>query len=59
MVVLVSIFSVTGETQVNKQVTPAIWAVWEKVNAIPSYAKWVKSEEYQASIEGNMQLLGY
>ncbi|KAF8947134.1 hypothetical protein BGZ47_010152 [Haplosporangium gracile] len=58
-VVLVSIISVTGETQVNKQDTPAIWAVWEKVNAIPSYAKWVKSEEYQAIAEGSLQLLGY
>ncbi|KAF9129256.1 hypothetical protein BGW39_004308 [Mortierella sp. 14UC] len=58
-VALVSVFSVTGETQVNKQATPAIWAVWEKINAIPSYAKWVKSEEYQGIHEGNLQFLGY
>ncbi|KAF9912947.1 hypothetical protein EC991_007561 [Linnemannia zychae] len=58
-VALVSIFSVTGETQVNNQVTPAIWAVWENVNAIPSYAKWVKSEDYQGIVEGNLRILGY
>ncbi|KAG0297443.1 hypothetical protein BGZ96_006399 [Linnemannia gamsii] len=56
---LVSIFSETGETLVNKQSTPAIWAVWEMVNAIPSYAKWAKSEVFQACSEGNMRLLGY
>ncbi|KAG0380997.1 hypothetical protein BGX24_001185 [Mortierella sp. AD032] len=58
-VLLVTIFSFTGETQINKQATPAIWAAWEKVNAIPSYAKWVNSEEYQGIVDGNLQLLGY
>ena len=56
---LVSVFSVTGEALINRHATPAIWAVWEKVNAIPSYAKWTNSEDYKAIVEGNMQLLGY
>ncbi|KAF9932886.1 hypothetical protein FBU30_007045 [Linnemannia zychae] len=58
-VLLVYIFSVTGETQINKEATPAIWAVWEKVNAIPSYEKWIKSEEYKTICETNMQILSY
>ncbi|KAF9108652.1 hypothetical protein BGX29_009307 [Mortierella sp. GBA35] len=59
VVALVSIFSLIGETLVNKQATPALWAVWEAVHGIPSYAAWKKSEDYQAIVEGNMQLLGY
>ncbi|KAG0215118.1 hypothetical protein BGX28_000823 [Mortierella sp. GBA30] len=57
--VLSMIQSVTGDQFVSKDKTPAIWAVWETVNAIPSYAEWLKTETYKELHEGNLRVLGF
>ncbi|KAF8940349.1 hypothetical protein EDD21DRAFT_361464 [Dissophora ornata] len=53
------ILAVTGDKFVSKEKTPAMWAVWEKVNVIPSLVEWEKTESYQAIAEGNLRILGF
>lgn len=51
--------NVTGDKFVSKEKTPAMWAVWERVNAIPSYVEWKSSESHEVCQEGNMRILGF
>jgi hypothetical protein len=43
---------------VSKDKTPAIWAVYDKVNTIPSITKWKETEAYQEIAQGNKNILG-
>ncbi|KAF9572448.1 hypothetical protein EC968_009926 [Mortierella alpina] len=53
------IINLTGDEFVSKERTPAMWAVWESVNAIPSYVDWKSSTSHEACQEGNMRILGF
>ncbi|KAF9366134.1 hypothetical protein BGX34_005897 [Mortierella sp. NVP85] len=52
------ILGLTGDQHVSKDKTPAIWAVYETVNAIPSITKWKETEAYQEIAQGNKNILG-
>ncbi|KAF9436702.1 hypothetical protein BGZ76_003190 [Entomortierella beljakovae] len=50
---------VAGDTFITKEKTPAIFAVWEKVAAIPSYVSWRKTEAYEVVSSENLRALGF
>ncbi|KAG0264927.1 hypothetical protein BG011_005849 [Mortierella polycephala] len=57
-VALELVVSATGDKFVSKEATPALWAVWETVNAIPSYVEWKKTESFAELEEGSKGLFG-
>lgn len=53
-----TIISLTKDQFISKTLTPGIWAVCEKVNAIPSYAAWRDTEVYKTIAAGNLRIVG-
>ncbi|KAF9905512.1 hypothetical protein BX616_001002 [Lobosporangium transversale] len=53
------VVALTQDKFVSQERTPAIWAVWEKVNAIPSYVEWKKTKAYKEISERNLDILGF
>ncbi|KAF9206883.1 hypothetical protein BGZ49_001608 [Haplosporangium sp. Z 27] len=53
------ILTLTNEEFISKEKTPAIWAVWEKVNAIQSYVSWKNTESYKLVASRNKEILGF
>lgn len=51
------IVAVTGAEFVSEELTPAIWAVYKTVNAIPSMVQWKNSNEYKLNEEASKPIL--
>ncbi|KAG0240654.1 hypothetical protein B0O80DRAFT_273369 [Mortierella sp. GBAus27b] len=52
------ILALTGDQHVSKEKTPAIWTVYQTVNATSSLKKWKETEVYKELAEGNKKALG-
>ncbi|KAF9173892.1 hypothetical protein BGX21_001175 [Mortierella sp. AD011] len=51
--------AVTDDKFVSKEKTPAMWAVWETVSAIPSYVSWRETDSYETVSSGNVRIIGF
>ncbi|GJJ70773.1 hypothetical protein EMPS_03123 [Entomortierella parvispora] len=53
-----TIVSLTEDKFVSESKTPGIWAVYQKVNSIPSYVEWRQTAAYKTIAEGNLRIVG-
>ncbi|KAG0041547.1 hypothetical protein BGZ83_001663 [Gryganskiella cystojenkinii] len=53
-----TILALTQDKFVSKTLTPGIWAVYETVNAIPSYQAWKETEAFKIIAKGNLAIVG-